>query len=63
MVETEGLMAANILGTSWHTEAVKGTPLGRIAKPSDVAKVAVFLASDDATWVSGEAILVAGGHR
>ena len=37
------------------------TPLGRTGQPDDIAKVAVFLASDDAGWVTGERITVAGG--
>jgi len=37
------------------------TPLGRIGQPEDIAKVAVFLASDDASWVTGERITAAGG--
>jgi len=37
------------------------TPLGRIGQPDDIAKVAVFLASDDAGWVTGERITAAGG--
>ena len=37
------------------------TPLGRIGQPSDIAPVAVFLASDDARWVTGEIVGVSGG--
>jgi len=42
---------------------IAGTPLGRIGQPNDIAKVAVFLASDDAEWVNGEKISVSGGFR
>ena len=40
---------------------ISKTPLGRIGQPEDIAKVAVFLASDDAGWITGEKITVAGG--
>jgi 3-oxoacyl-[acyl-carrier protein] reductase len=39
------------------------TPLGRIGTPSDIAPIAVFLASDDAVWLTGEVILASGGLR
>jgi uncharacterized protein (DUF1330 family) len=39
------------------------TPLGRIGTPSDIAKIVVFLASDDSGWLTGEGILAAGGLR
>jgi 3-oxoacyl-[acyl-carrier protein] reductase len=37
--------------------------LGRIGTPEDIAKVVVFLASDDAGWLTGEIILASGGLR
>ncbi len=39
------------------------TPLGRTGQPGDIAAVAVFLASDDARWVTGETLTVSGGLR
>ena len=39
------------------------TPLGRIGQPDDIARVAVFLASDDAAWLTGERIAASGGLR
>lgn len=42
---------------------VAGTPLGRFGEPEDIAPVAVFLASDDAHWVTGESLRAAGGVR
>jgi NAD(P)-dependent dehydrogenase (short-subunit alcohol dehydrogenase family) len=39
------------------------TPLGRLGQPQDSAPVAVFLASDDSAWVTGELILASGGYR
>jgi 3-oxoacyl-[acyl-carrier protein] reductase len=63
MVETEGVHAGGILGSDFHKQILAQTPLGRIGQPPDIAKVAVFLASADAGWVSGETLLVAGGQR
>jgi 3-oxoacyl-[acyl-carrier protein] reductase len=39
------------------------TPLGRIGQPQDIAPAAVFLASTDAAWITGETLLIAGGLR
>lgn len=39
------------------------TPLGRLGQPSDIGPVAVFFASDDSAWITGEAVVVSGGHR
>ena len=63
MVETEGFHSAGIHNSDFHKQVIAQTPLGRIATPDDCGKVAVFLASDDAGWVTGECILVSGGHR
>jgi 3-oxoacyl-[acyl-carrier protein] reductase len=43
--------------------AISRTPLGRAGEPDDIAKTAVFLASDDAGWITGEDIVVGGGVR
>jgi 3-oxoacyl-[acyl-carrier protein] reductase len=61
MVETEGVHAAGIMGSDLHKQAVAQTPLGRIGHPDDIGKIAVFLASEDAGWVTGETILASGG--
>jgi 3-oxoacyl-[acyl-carrier protein] reductase len=45
------------------TEIVKTTPLGRIGQPDDIADVAVFLASEDSRWLTGEILLASGGVR
>jgi 3-oxoacyl-[acyl-carrier protein] reductase len=37
------------------------TPLGRAGHPEDIAKIAVFLASDDANWITGDVIVASGG--
>ena len=63
MVETEGFHAAG-LGEGELRKAVEAqTPLGRIAQPDDIARAAVFFASDDAGWVTGQTLLLAGGYR
>jgi 3-oxoacyl-[acyl-carrier protein] reductase len=63
MIETEGARAQGIIGSDFEKNVLAQTPLGRIGQPADVAKVAVFLASDDSGWISGETILAAGGMR
>ena len=42
---------------------IASTPLGRLGKPDDIAKVAVFLASDDSGWLTGELLYASGGYR
>lgn len=63
MVETEGTHTAGFIGSDFQTEIVKTTPLGRIGQPDDIADVAVFLASDDSRWLTGEILLASGGVR
>jgi 3-oxoacyl-[acyl-carrier protein] reductase len=63
VIATEGARAQGIIGSDFEKQAVSQTPLGRVGQPDDVAKVAVFLASDDSGWISGETILTAGGLR
>jgi 3-oxoacyl-[acyl-carrier protein] reductase len=61
MIETEGVHAAGFIGTDFHQTIIATTPLGRIGQPDDIGPVAVFLASDDAGWVTGQTLLVSGG--
>jgi 3-oxoacyl-[acyl-carrier protein] reductase len=63
MVETEGVQSAGFLGTDFEKSLVAQTPLGRIGQPGDIASIAVFLASDDSGWLTGEQILAGGGLR
>jgi 3-oxoacyl-[acyl-carrier protein] reductase len=63
MVETEGAHAAGFIGSDFQTQIVAQTPLGRIGQPQDIAAIAVFLASDDAGWLSGEKLYASGGMR
>jgi 3-oxoacyl-[acyl-carrier protein] reductase len=61
VVETEGTHTAGIIGSDMEKDARTKTPLGRTGQPDDIAKVAVFLASDDSGWVTGELIRAGGG--
>jgi 3-oxoacyl-[acyl-carrier protein] reductase len=63
MVETEGVHAAGFIGTDFEKGIVAKTPLGRIGQVDDIASVAVFLASDDSKWLTGEQIVASGGVR
>ena len=62
-VETEGVHSAGIIGSDFEKQIVAGTPLGRLGQPEDIAKVAVFLASDNSRWLTGERIAASGGFR
>jgi 3-oxoacyl-[acyl-carrier protein] reductase len=63
MIETEGTHAAGITESDMRKQLEAQTPLGRIGRPEDIAPVAVFLASDDSAWITGETLYVAGGYR
>jgi len=63
MVETEGSHSAGLIGSDFEAGTIGQTPLGRVGQPGDIASVAVFLASDDAAWITGEQILAGGGLR
>src|SRR6266404_5133943 len=60
-VETEGTHSGGIMGSDLEKAMVAGTPLGRIGQPDDIARVAVFLASDDSAWLTGERLAASGG--
>lgn len=63
MVETEGVHAAGFIGSDFQKQFEGQTPLGRIAQPDDIAPIAVFLASADSGWLTGETLLASGGLR
>jgi 3-oxoacyl-[acyl-carrier protein] reductase len=63
MVETEGLHTTGIAASDFRKMVELQTPLGRIGQPDDIAHVAVFYASDDAAWVTGQTLVLAGGQR
>jgi 3-oxoacyl-[acyl-carrier protein] reductase len=63
MVVTEGTHSAGIIGSDMEAGVRAQTPLGRLGEPDDIASIAVFLASDDARWLTGEHIVASGGLR
>jgi 3-oxoacyl-[acyl-carrier protein] reductase len=63
VIETEGTHRLAIVGGDFEKEAIARTPLGRTGQPDDVARIAVFLASDDSGWISGERLAASGGYR
>jgi 3-oxoacyl-[acyl-carrier protein] reductase len=60
-VETEGVHSLGVIGSEFEQQMVARTPLGRLGQPDDIASVAVFLASADSAWMTGETISVGGG--
>lgn len=62
LIETEGTVTGGFLEGEFSKQILNATPLGRLGRPEDIGRVAVFLASDDSAWVSGQQITVAGGH-
>jgi 3-oxoacyl-[acyl-carrier protein] reductase len=63
MIETEGLHAAGLVGSDFQKMVVTQAPLGRVGRPDDIAPTAVYLASSDSKYMTGERLLVAGGLR
>jgi 3-oxoacyl-[acyl-carrier protein] reductase len=63
IVETEGVHAAGIPDSDLRKQFEAQAPLGRIGQPQDIAPAAVFLASDDSAWITGETLYIAGGYR
>ena len=62
-VVTEGFHALGMPGSDFEKQMIAQTPLGRIGQPHDIAPAAVFLASRDGAWITGETIMVGGGLR
>ncbi|MBU6486283.1 MAG: glucose 1-dehydrogenase [Burkholderiales bacterium] len=63
MIVTEGTRSAGVIGSDMEQFMVSQTPLGRVGQPDDIASAVVFLASDDARWLTGEHIIASGGMR
>jgi 3-oxoacyl-[acyl-carrier protein] reductase len=63
IVETEGTHTMGFIGSAFETALVAQTPLGRAGQPDDIADIAVFLASNDSRWLTGEQLLASGGLR
>jgi 3-oxoacyl-[acyl-carrier protein] reductase len=62
-VLTEGTQSGGIIGSDFEKQMVAQTPLGRMGKPEDIAPIAVFLASAESGWMTGEILLASGGMR
>jgi 3-oxoacyl-[acyl-carrier protein] reductase len=63
MVETEGTHVGGFIGSDFEKDLVAQAPLGRTGRVGDIAPIAVFLASDDSAWLTGEQLLATGGIR
>jgi 3-oxoacyl-[acyl-carrier protein] reductase len=63
MVDTEGFRAAGLAESDFRRQVEAQTPLGRIGQPQDIAPAAVFLASSDSAWITGETLHITGGTR
>ena len=63
MVETEGTHALGVIGSDFQKQLEAQTPLGGIGQPKDIAPIAVFLASAESGWLTGETMLASGGLR
>jgi 3-oxoacyl-[acyl-carrier protein] reductase len=63
MIETEGTHTGGIIGSDFEAGTIAQTPLGRIGQPQDIASIAVFLASNDSNWLTGEQLVAGGGLR
>ena len=63
MVETEGFHTAGMAESDFRKQIEAQTPLGRIGQPLDIAPAAVFLASEESAWITGETLYISGGNR
>jgi 3-oxoacyl-[acyl-carrier protein] reductase len=65
MVETEGTTSSGITSneSAFRKQLEAQTPLGRIGQPQDIGPAAVFLASSDSAWITGETFYISGGLR
>ena len=63
MIETEGTHSSGITDSDFRKQTEAQTPLGRIGQPEDIAPMAVFLASTDSAWITGESFYITGGLR
>jgi 3-oxoacyl-[acyl-carrier protein] reductase len=63
MIETEGTHSAGFIGSDFQKQTEAEAPLGRIGQPNDITPLAVFLASADSGWLTGETLIASGGVR
>ena len=62
-IEREGTHSAGTIASDFEKAMIARTPLGRKGQPDDIARIAVFLASDDSGWLTGERLTASGGYR
>jgi 3-oxoacyl-[acyl-carrier protein] reductase len=63
IVETEGTISAGFIGSDFEKALIAQSPLGRSGRPDDIADIAVFLASNDSRWLTGDQLIASGGLR
>ncbi len=63
LVITEGVQTAGFHEGDFRKQFEAGAPLGRVGQPDDIAPAAVFLASNDSSWLTGETLYISGGNR
>ena len=63
IVETEGTVSGGFIGSDLEKQLIAQAPLGRTGRVGDIASIAVFLASEDSGWLTGEQLLATGGMR
>jgi 3-oxoacyl-[acyl-carrier protein] reductase len=63
MVETEGTHSAGFIGSDFEKALASQAPFGRVGQPDEIADIAVFLASKDSRWLTGETLIASGGMR
>ena len=61
LVVTEGVHASGFFEDEFRKKIEAITPLGRIGQPEDIAPAVAFLASEDASWITGELLIIGGG--
>jgi 3-oxoacyl-[acyl-carrier protein] reductase len=63
LIETEGLHTSGLAESDFRKQIETQTPLGRIGQPQDIAPAAVYLASQESAWITGETLYISGGLR
>ena len=63
MIDTEGARSAGFIGSDFQKQIESEAPLGRIGQPDDITPLAIFLASPDSGWITGETLIASGGIR
>ncbi|WP_438381659.1 glucose 1-dehydrogenase [Asaia sp. BMEF1] len=63
LIKTEGTQTASVIGSEMEQAIIAQTPLGRTGEVKDIGPLAVFLASEDSRWLTGETLIASGGLR